>query len=287
MSNQDSLKEHQQVMLQMLIEVDRICRKYDIKYSLFAGTMLGAIRHKGFIPWDDDLDIIMLRSEYNRFLSVAQNEIDNSRFFVQKEFSNHWPMFFSKIRKNGTCCIERYIPKDYDTHMGVYIDIFPCDNLSDFEVIRRMQFLASKFVIANSLGKRGYLTNSILKKLFIMGCRIISVKWLNAFVQMHEKRNTKQVHSFFAAASKYKKNIYDRAWFSELTNCEFEGQQFLISSHYDEVLTILYGDYMIPTPPGERENKVHGEIVDLHNSYETYRGVQEHMVFKELTRSIR
>ena len=94
------------MMLEMLSEVDRICKKYKIAYMLFAGTMLGAIRHEGFIPWDDDLDIVMLREEYERFLKIAEKELDLHKYYLQSEFSTHWPMFFSKLRRNGTACIE-------------------------------------------------------------------------------------------------------------------------------------------------------------------------------------
>ena len=94
------------MMLEMLSEVDRICAKHGIKYMLFAGTLLGAVRHEGFIPWDDDLDILMLRPEYDRFLEVARDEVNKELYYVQSEFSPHWPMFFSKLRRNGTACIE-------------------------------------------------------------------------------------------------------------------------------------------------------------------------------------
>ena len=169
----ENLKEHQSVMYEMLKEVARICRKNNITYMLFAGTMLGAVRHKGFIPWDDDLDILMLRREYEKFLKIAEKDLNLEKYYLQKEFSPHWPMFFSKLRCNGTACIERYVPKDEDTHMGVYIDIFPCDNLHENKIMRKLQFAASKIVIANSLGKRGYLTNSKLKKAVILISRIM------------------------------------------------------------------------------------------------------------------
>lgn len=145
------LKEHQKTMLNLLHEVERICQKHHISYMLFAGTLLGSVRHQGFIPWDDDLDIIMLRPEYERFLEIAPKELDAGSYYLQKEFSAHWPMFFSKLRKNGTACIERYIPKDKQTHQGVFIDIFPCDNLRDHVFLQKLQFFASKIVIAKSL----------------------------------------------------------------------------------------------------------------------------------------
>ena len=161
------IRQLQLVQLKMLEEIDRICKKHDIKYSLFAGSALGAIRHKGFIPWDDDLDIVMMRPEYERFLAAAQKELNES-YYLQKEFSENWPLQFSKLRKNNTAFIERYIPKMDGIHMGVYVDIFPCDNLSDNDLTAKLQFYFSKIVIAKALDKRGYLTDSKVKKLFIL-----------------------------------------------------------------------------------------------------------------------
>lgn len=283
----DDLRKHQLMMLEMLKEVDRICKKNGITYMLFAGTMLGAVRHNGFIPWDDDLDIVMLRSEYERFLKSAERELDTNFFYLQREFTAHWPMFFSKLRRNGTACIERYIPKDEETHMGVYIDIFPCDNLYENKFMRRLQFVASKFVIAKALGQRGYMTDSRLKKAFVFISQVIPRRLFTNFVQHKSGKASSMVHTFFGAASKYAKNIYPREWFCRMVYVRFEDMFFPISSRYDELLTQLYGDYMIPQPEEKRGEKIHAEIVDLTHSYTEYRKVQEQMEFKEYTRSIR
>ena len=126
-----NLTQHQNGLLVILKEFDRICGELRIPYVLFAGTLLGAVRHKGFIPWDDDLDVMMLREDYARFLHEADALLDTERFFLQKEFSEHWPMFFSKLRMNNTACIEKYHPKDPGTHQGVYIDIPPLPSLPE------------------------------------------------------------------------------------------------------------------------------------------------------------
>ena len=283
----ENLKKHHQMMYEMLKEVDRICRKNHISYMLFAGTLLGAVRHKGFIPWDDDLDILMLRPEYERFLQIAEGDLNLEKYFLQKEFTSHWPMFFTKLRCNGTACIERYVPKDEDTHMGVYIDIFPCDNLYENKIIRKLQFAASKIVIAKSLGKRGYLTNRKLKKVLILISQIMPVKILKIFVEYRKGTNSSMVHTFFGGASQYVKSIYPREWISQTMLCPFEDDQFPIPTGFDETLTQLYGDYMTPLSEDRRGQKKHAEIVDLYNSYTVYKGIQKKMHFQEYTRSIR
>ena len=184
------LQQHQAVLFELLQAFDAVCRKHNIPYMLFAGSALGAVRHGGFIPWDDDLDVVMLRPEYERFLAVAERELDLEKYFLQKEFSRHWPMFFSKLRKNNTTCLERYYPRDPLAHQGVYIDIFPCDNLAEGSLMRKLQFLASKLVIAKSLDRRGYLTDSLLKKAFMGLCRFLPLEPVKRFVQQQGKDET-------------------------------------------------------------------------------------------------
>ena len=117
------IQAHQQVLMELWHTFDGICKKHDIPYFLFAGSALGAVRHQGIIPWDDDLDVVLMRDDYERFLRVADGELDQQQYFLQREFSEHFPMFFSKLRKNGTACMERYIPRDPQMHQGIYLDI--------------------------------------------------------------------------------------------------------------------------------------------------------------------
>lgn len=282
-----TIKEQQAALLEMLREIDGICRTHHIPYMLFAGTALGAVRSQGFIPWDDDLDVIMLRPDYERFLRVAPEELDPRLYYVQKEFSPHWPMFFSKLRKNNTTCLERYIPRDPAMHQGIYIDIFPCDNLSDHRIIRGLQFLASKVVIAKSLNRRGYLAGSYKKKLVIFLSHLLPQRPFQRLVKLEGASHSKLVHCFFGGSSRYTKSIFPRQWLMESIDTPFEGQRFPVSAHYHELLTTLYGDYGIPTPESERGKKVHAEFVDLDHSYEDYLETQKTMEFRELTRSIR
>ncbi len=279
-------RAHQQALLRLLSEFDRVCKALDISYILFAGTLLGAVRHKGFIPWDDDLDVLMLREDYDRFLREAPAVLDTDTFYLQKEFSEHWPLFFSKLRLNGTTCLEKYHPKDPEIHQGIYIDIFPCDNAARSNLGRRLQFVASKVVIAKALDKRGYETHSKGKKAFMALCRLLPQKpfWLLAKAGV---KNGDRVHSFFAAAKDYSKNLYPRTYLTQVTEGEFEGERYPIPADYDGCLQGLYGDYMELPPPEQRCCKQHAILVDTEHSYETYRDYREGMTFDVLTQSIR
>lgn len=277
---------HQQALLSLLQEFDRVCKALDIPYVLFAGTMLGAVRHQGFIPWDDDLDVMMLRSDYERFLREADRVLDREKFYLQKEFSQHWPMFFSKLRLNNTTCLEKYHPKDENVHQGVYIDLFPCDNAAGSELGRKLQFYASKIVIAKSLDRRGYETDSRKKKLFMTICRVLPQKPFLWLVRRGAK-DSAMVHSFLGGASGYSKNVYPRVWFTQRTELPFEGGTYPVSAHYDALLGKLYGEYMVLPPENQRAIKQHAILIDLENSYEKYAHYRDGMTFDVHTRSIR
>lgn len=281
------LTKQQDVLRELWDVLDKICKEHNIPYMLFAGSMLGAIRHKSIIPWDDDLDVVMLRKDYERFLKIAEKEINTDKYFLQKEFSEHWPMFFSKLRKNHTAFMERTIPKDPQVHQGIYIDIFPCDNLSDSTFMRKVQFYASKVVIAKSLDRRGYLTDSKLKKVFMLVCRALPLRPFVKLCRNDGDDTSAWVHTFFGAAKEYEKNVYPREWLVEFMDAEFCGKSAPVSKYYDQLLTKLYGDYMEPLPEDQRSAKIHAEIVDLEKSYTEYIEVQKTMKYKEYTISIR
>lgn len=280
------LRDHQLALCSLLAEFDRVCTQLKIPYVLFAGTLLGAVRHEGFIPWDDDLDVLMLREDYERFLREADGVLNREKFFLQKEFSQHWPLFFSKLRLNGTTCLERYHPKDPDHHQGVYMDIFPCDNALGSELGRKLQFLCSKVVIAKALDRRGYETNGFGKKAFILLCRMLPEKPFRWFARLG-KPGGDWVHTFFGAAASYEKNIYPRQWFARRCPVTFEGGQYPAPEDWRALLEKLYGDYMRLPPPEERAVKQHALLVDLETSYEHYIHYRDGMKFDILTRSIR
>ena len=280
-----TLEEHQRALYILLCEFHRVCAELNIPYFLFAGTLLGAVRHKGFIPWDDDLDIIMLRKDYERFLREAPKVLNQERFFLQKEFSQHWPMFFSKLRLNGTTCLEKYHPKDPQIHQGVYMDIFPCDHAFGSSLGRKVQFFCSKVVIAKGLDAEGYVTDSIVKKIFMVLCRLVPRKPFMAVAK--GPRKTDYVHCFLGGASKYTRSVFPRAYFDARVLLPFGEQQFYGPEQYDALLKTLYEDYWIIPEEADRECKQHAILVDLHRPHEHYKDYRKGMKFEIHTRSIR
>lgn len=150
--SKENLRQLQMNELAILIEVDRICRKYHIEYSLFGGTLLGAVRHGGFIPWDDDVDVVFSRKEYLRFRKACQKELTHSNFFLQDHTTDpNYPWGYEKMRLLGTQ-MTRPGQEHIKCHGEVYIDIFVMDNVPDPWFFRQVHFficfLIRKFLYA-------------------------------------------------------------------------------------------------------------------------------------------
>ena len=278
------MQKHREVLLELLWEFDRICKKHNIPYVVFCGTALGAVRHKGFIPWDDDLDVSMLRADYERFLKVAPDEL-KEEYYLQAEFTEHWNMHFSKLRKNNTTFLEKYHPKDKKTHQGIYIDIFPCDNAAEKEWVRKLQFYASRVALANTIYKRGYETTSKKKKLFMALCSMLPVKPFHRFAMGRKYSESQCVHTFLSCTSRYKKGVYQRTWFTQTTELDFENMKVPVAENYDELLTVLYGDYMKLPSEEERKVKEHAILIDTERNYTEYENYRDGMTWDVLTRN--
>lgn len=281
------LNELQKIQLSMLKDFDAVCQRHRISYQLFSGTALGAVRHKGFIPWDDDIDVVMLREDYERFFESASKELDSNKYYVQREFSEHWPMFFSKLRLNGTTYIEKYHSHDARIHQGIYIDIFPCDNLSDSRLMQKLQYIASKIVIAKSLYARGYETNSTLKKCIMQFCRILPTEPFRRLCIKRNDSSSLKVHTFFGGGKKFERSIFLREWFEQSVKMRFEDSEFPVSAHYDEMLRVMYGDYMVMPTLEQRVCKRHAAIVDINKPYTFHLEEQRNMKIEKYTESIR
>src|SRR5699024_2273587 len=129
--NDKQLRKLQKEQMILLKEFDRICRKHNIAYYLHAGTLLGAVRHGGFIPWDDDIDLSMFRNDYNKLKSIMEKEIDMKKFFFQnQETDQHYNWVFERLRLNNTV-YKRVGQEHLKCHNGIFIDIFPLDNISE------------------------------------------------------------------------------------------------------------------------------------------------------------
>ena len=154
--NNKELRKVQLVQLDIAKEVDRICKKHNIKYFLVGGTLIGAVRHKGFIPWDDDLDIGMLRSDYDKFFEIAQKELYKKYEIVDWKIDPYYPHPMAKVVKKGT--IYRESKRRDNGNHGIWIDIFPYDKVSTNEFERNFTYFELKIIRSLIRAKCNYQT---------------------------------------------------------------------------------------------------------------------------------
>ncbi len=266
-----SIRDVQTVQLEILIELDKICREHGIKYHLFAGTLLGAVRHKGFIPWDDDIDVCLLREDYDRFLEICKTNLD-SKYFLQNYITDkHSILQFSKIRKRNTI-FKSQSYSDGEMHKGIFIDVFPLDNIEPNTLIGKIhpKLFNLLFVATSSMIKsRCYCVKNPLRKYirlaFYYGLKLIpkiSIDKLTTKIAcLYNNRDTKYVAHLTNGVSKgrIEKFMRVRDTVRDTIEWEFEGHKFPIPGDYHNVLTNQFGDYM-QLPPEDKRYPHHGII---------------------------
>lgn len=252
------LEHLQSVILSIAKDIDSICRNNSIDYYLLGGSCIGAIRHKGFIPWDDDLDIIMTKENYKRFLKVCREQLDRSKYIIQEGLKD-WPLNFSKIRLKGTYLHEPEDDYANDDMHGIYVDIFCMDNVSDNNSLAKIQYIFAKYYLCYQLGQRKYRKTSLKKKMMIMLSAPLRLgfirKQIVRFIERYNKKETKRL-GFFYGRTRFKSSITPRDIYGTPKYVEFEDTQLPVPEHYHEYLTQMFGDYM-QMPPVEQRQGLH------------------------------
>lgn len=263
MINEDDLKKLQQVELIAMLEFKRICNKYNLKYTLEGGTLLGAVRHKGFIPWDDDVDIRMLRKDYNKFIEVSRSELRPLFFLQTPDTDKYYANPYMKIRVNGTEYRQSGL-EDVDIHHGIWIDIFPCDVAPQQRIMRLCHNYALIYLktclnyklkfFPPSTPIRGYIV-----KIFSLPLLVLSPSKMKELVSAEMQRYSGTASNLIAVTGSYgayERRIQTKEEYSEHTTLSFEGHSFTVINSYRKMLELEYGDYM--TLPPEEERVCHG-----------------------------
>ena len=267
------IKDFQYKILEIAFYFDEFCKKYDIEYYLMGGSALWAVRHHGFIPWDDDFDVFMTFNNYHKFLHYASIHLDTEKFHLQRENSTEWPLFFSKLRMNGTTCIEKGYNK---MHQGIYIDIMCLYNVSPNKFVRYIQYLSAQILKATSLYLVDYDSDSFFKKVFINSCHFVvgttAKNFLFKILNHFSTKNTLLVGHFFGKAP-FPKTSFPRKWLGIQRYVNFENLLLPIPFEAEKYLSLRYGsDFMkIPNSDIFTEYPIHAVFVDIHNDYTIYK----------------
>lgn len=252
------LKKLQMIELELLLEFDRICRKHDIRYTLTGGTLLGAVRHGGFIPWDDDADVSMLRCEYEKFREACKTDLGEQYYFQDMKSTEGYRWGYGKLRKKKTLFL-----REHQEHMpyeqGVFIDIFPRDGVPDSPLKRKIHkficFCVRK-TLWSEVGRIAH-SNRLMRLWFGVlsrgaGKRIY--KMYDRLVVKSNQKPTELVRNLTFPVPNGQEG-YMRRWYDESTELEFEGHKFMANKCYKEWLQQEFGDYMVLPP--EEKRKTH------------------------------
>lgn len=272
------LRKVQLTQLEILREVERVCRENDIQWFLCCGTLLGAVRHQGFIPWDDDLDIGMLRADYEKFCRLAPEKMD-PRFCVQNWYTEPaYPLPFGKVRMRNTV-YEEAKSRTFREN-GFYIDVFPFDNAPEDPADQAAHAVKLNDLFRLKLMKSGY-------KPWLEKDRINWKKRIGyLFYQIKAVKYSQEelARRYDALAASYpdgtvlcrqrglrKLECYPAEWFRELTELTFETEKFPGPMAYDAVLCAQFGDYMTPPPEESREDRHQIVRVDFGDGTEEWK----------------
>lgn len=260
----EQFRKMQLTELDMLVEFDRVCRKHNIKYVLFGGSLLGAVRHGGYIPWDDDADIGMLREDYDAFKKVAAEMKGDICYFQDHDTDPEYRWGYGKLRRTNTIYV-RVGQEHLKSKTGIFVDVFPMDDvpksvigqmIQDKKVYCLRKILWSEVAKMNMQGlwKIWYTLLSKIPVDFVF-------KFYKKYAEKSKNNSPNRVRclSFPATGTLYRKNpIRERysmpkSWFTNRTEYLFEGKKLYSSKEYDTVLTYIYGDYMKLPPKDQRE----------------------------------
>lgn len=248
-----AIRRIQNEQIEILKEVDRICREFGISYQLYAGSLIGLVRHQGPIPWDDDIDIAMIREEYDRFIKICKSELRNDFFLQTPETEPQTPHTFAKIRRNGTVFRELRTAH-IKMHHGLFIDIFPFDRVPESNSGRYIhEFLINlghrarsiKLVNSTHSGLTG-LVRVFLKKLL----RLVPLNLLNSYFEFvtrfFNKTNSPMVSQLSSGVSTggYSRCMVPRADFFDLIELPFDGVMVFAPRAYHDHLTRHFGNYL-------------------------------------------
>ncbi len=271
--SKQSVRQVQDKILDTMKYIDKLCRENGIVYYIMGGTALGAVRHGGFIPWDDDLDIFMTPSEYKKF-KIAFENANSSDFVIQEWKTTPNYLEYAKVRMNGTTFIEECFKDRKDMHHGIYVDIMILHKVPKSKLVQKLVYYESKFVTLYALSGRNWKPKSkgqalILKSLKIMPCKLMA-KLFYKRIYKYDNQTDNFMYCYWITPAKFRNGLFDASFFSNPVDIRFEDTVLLGSERINDYLEYRYGDYMKLPSKEAQEAAVHAMIFDTEKDYTEY-----------------
>lgn len=280
----EELRRVQLVQLEILKEIDRICRKYNINYFICSGTLLGAIRHKGFIPWDYDADVAMLKTDYDRFLDVADKELDSNKYIARNittEPTIH--ITYTQIRRYGTSFIRKGRETNKKANHGILVDIFPVYNGGNNFIKHKIQtklcmFFKTMFWTHNGANSEKKFLKRQYYKILAKFAPKLSYNAYMKFANMYKEINTNKVAWLVAKNNPYFSEFTNKNNFIDYIDIEFEGHKFKTIKNWNIYLKSIYSDQYNILP--NKAHRFNGFIASGFDAGELYPYEEEDSTIK-------
>ena len=267
------IRDVQNKILETMKYIDRLCRDHQIEYYIMGGTALGAVRHGGFIPWDDDLDIFMTPDQYEKFKAVFYEQA--SPLFVLQEWrTTEAYLEYAKVRMNGTTFIEEAFKDRRDMHHGIYVDIMILHKVPRSPRIQKKVYYFSKFVTLYALSQRNWKPKTTAQSLVLRSLKWLPCKWLAKkcyqTIYKYDGMTSDYQYCYWITPAKFRNGLFDADFFSDPVDVPFEDTVLLGSKKIKEYLTYRYGDYRKLPPEEQRKEAIHAMVYDTQKDYSHY-----------------
>ncbi len=273
MNQTKSVRDVQDKILEIMKHIDRICRENNIVYFIMGGTALGAIRHGGFIPWDDDLDIFMTPEQYNKFKAVMEKN-GNSKFILQEWKITPNYLEYAKVRMNGTTFIEECFKDRKDLHQGIYVDIMLLHKVSTCKIMQKLVYYESKFVTLYALTQRNWKPKTNVQQAVVYCLKLLPCKFMAKIfykhIYMYENRKDNFMWCYWITTAKFRSGLFAPEFFDKPVDVQFEDTKLLGSTHIKKYLEYRYGNYMKLPTKEQQIAAVHAMIFDTEKDYTEY-----------------